>query len=84
MQVSGTIITGAPIANAIGGNVAANYDYHMYHEERFVGYAFRDGAKPGIAHDYKNGTAKVDKEWLIKGCSNMYMSWGLGFAIGAL
>ncbi len=30
IQVSGSIITGAPLANMIGGNVAANYDYHIY------------------------------------------------------
>ncbi len=31
IQISGTIVTGAaPLANQIGGNVAANYDYHNY------------------------------------------------------
>ncbi len=48
------------------------------------GMRFEMGAKPGISHDYKNNNLKVDKEWLIKGLSNCYMTWGIGFAIGAL
>jgi hypothetical protein len=42
------------------------------------------GSRPGITHDYKNGTARVENDKWVRGFSRAYLQMGVGIGIGAL